>query len=113
MVNISSLKFRAINLLARLKNTFRERGAYPEVVYVFEANAETVSWVKKTNSKMIAEIGIYQGHTSLEIAKVLNGTGELHLFDFQDRVQAVNRKLESAGFRNVRTFGSSYKLLDS
>ena len=49
----------------------------------------------------------------MEFAKFLNGEGELHLFDYEDRVRSVATKLEYAGFRNVRAFGSSYKLLDS
>jgi hypothetical protein len=80
---------------------------------VFEANQETVSYIRETGSRFVAEIGIYEGHTSLEIAKVLNGAGELHIFDFQDRVDAVGRKISAAGYHNVKGFGSSYKLLDS
>src|SRR5262249_44154393 len=53
------------------------------------------------------------GHTSLELAKALNGSGELHLFDYYDRVDAVKEKIAEAGFHNVKTYGSSYKLLDS
>lgn len=49
----------------------------------------------------------------MEFAKFLNGEGELHLFDYEDRVRSVAIALEHAGFRNVRVFGSSYKLLDS
>jgi hypothetical protein len=49
----------------------------------------------------------------MELAKFLNGEGELHLFDYADRVTSVAATLAQAGFRNVRAFGSSYKLLDS
>ncbi len=47
----------------------------------------------------------------MEFAKFLNGEGELHLFDYEDSVRSVATALEHAGFRNVRVFGSSYKLL--
>ena len=62
---------------------------------------------------MIAELGVFQGHTSMEFAKFLNGKGELHLYDFEDRVADVEKRLAAAGYSNVKTFGSSYKLLDS
>ena len=47
------------------------------------------------------------------IGKFLNGEGELHLFDYEDRVTDVATTLKAAGFHNIRMFGSSYKLLDS
>ena len=90
-----------------------ERANYPRAVAVSSHNVETVSLIRDTKSQMVAEIGIYEGHTSIEIAKVLNGSGELHLFDYQDRVDDVGRKIERAGFTNVKTYGSSYKLLNS
>lgn len=43
----------------------------------------------------------------------MNGSGELHLFDFYDRVEEVRKKIEADGFKNVRAFGSTYKLLNS
>jgi Methyltransferase domain len=102
------------NLLDRILAPWRsDRANYPRVVAVNSHNVETVNLIRDTKSQMVAEIGIYEGHTSLEIAKVLNGSGELHLFDYQDRVDDVGRKIERAGFKNIRTFGSSYKLLDS
>ena len=90
-----------------------ERAHYPREVSVWEPNHETISFIKRTECRHIAELGIFKGHTSLEFAKFLNGKGELHLFDYEDRVKKVAKTLESAGFHNVRTFGSSYKLLDS
>ena len=90
-----------------------ERGNYPRVVAVTRPNQETVEFIRSTDCRCIAEFGIYEGHTSLEFAKFLNGQGELHLFDYEDRVADVAVKLQAAGFHNVRAFGSSYKLLDS
>jgi predicted O-methyltransferase YrrM len=91
----------------------RDRGNYPRRVAVSDANAETVKFISATNCRNIAEFGIYEGHTSLKFAEFLGGEGELHLFDYQDRVEDVARKLHSVGYTNVRTFGSSYKLMDS
>lgn len=90
-----------------------ERVNYPRKVAASEPNHGTVSFLKRTECRYIAELGIYEGHTSLEFAKFLNGDGEIHLFDYKDRVRSVANTLEIAGFQNVRTFGSSYKLLDS
>lgn len=92
-----------------------ERSNYPSAILGVgnHANLETVAFVRSAASKVVAEIGIYQGDTSLELAKVLNGIGELHLFDFQDRVDAVAKRVRQAGFHNIKTYGNSYKLLDS
>jgi predicted O-methyltransferase YrrM len=76
-------------------------------------NYETTNFIKGTKCRHIAEIGIFEGYTSMEFARFLNGQGELHLFDYEDRVRRVTTALEQAGFRNVRGFGSSYKVLDS
>ena len=91
----------------------RESAAYPRHVAVSDPNRETIAFIKTTQSRMIAEIGIFEGHTSLELARYLDGAGELHLYDFADRVEAVHGKLAQQGFHNVRAFGCSYKLLDS
>jgi Methyltransferase domain len=108
------IELKGRNLLNRILAPWRsDRANYPLVVAVNSHNVETVSLIRDTKSQMVAEIGIYEGHTSLEIAKVLNGSGELHLFDYQDRVDDVGRKIERAGFKNIKMFGSSYKLLDS
>lgn len=113
MIDVNDLKLRASNFVASMKHLFGDRKNYPRFVSVYEPNTETVSWIRNTSSRMVAEIGIYQGHTSLEIARVLAGHGELHLFDFEDRVADVKRQIERNGFENVKTFGCSYKLLDS
>jgi predicted O-methyltransferase YrrM len=93
--------------------TRSDRANYPRRLAVRAPNEGTVEFIKTTQCRHIAEFGIYEGHTSLEFAKHLNHQGELHLFDFEDRVSLVAGKLAEAGYRNVRTFGSSYKLLDS
>ena len=93
--------------------TGNERAHYPREVSVCQPSHETVSFIKSTECRHIAEVGIYKGHTSLEFARFLNGEGELHLFDYDDRVKEVAKTIANAGFHNVRTFGSSYKLLDS
>jgi predicted O-methyltransferase YrrM len=90
-----------------------ERANYPRALRVYGHDEVTIDFIKSTECRHIAEFGIFEGYTSLEFARFLNNRGELHLFDYQDRVDAVQKKLAEAGFRNVRTFGCSYKLMDS
>lgn len=90
-----------------------ERSNYPRTVAVEQANSYTIDFLRGTQCRVIAEIGVYKGHTSREIAKWLDGAGELHLFDFHDKVEAVAAELAESGYFNVRTFPSTYKLLDS
>jgi hypothetical protein len=90
-----------------------ERDNYPEKIGVADANFETVEFIRKTNSLMVAEIGVYKGHTSREIARVLGNRGELHLYDFYDVVERVAAELADLGYTNIRTFPNSYKYLDS
>jgi predicted O-methyltransferase YrrM len=106
-----SVANRARSVAYRMSGS--ERSNYPRQVAVFSSNNATLDFIRQTNCRFIAEIGIYKGHTSLELAEFLNGEGELHLFDYEDRVADVERKIRAAGYSNVRTFGSSYKILDS
>ena len=62
---------------------------------------------------MVAEVGIYEGFTSVPLAKYLNGQGELHLFDYEDRVGEVMAKLNTAGYDNIVGHGNSRKTMDS
>ena len=87
-----------------------EKVRYPRFTAVGSANEVTVSCIRDFKCNSVAEIGIYEGYTSVEIAKHLNRIGELHLFDFEDKVSRVRQKIEAAGFSNVKTFGSSYKI---
>ncbi len=86
---------------------------YPTILNVQGPNTQTIEFIRTTNCRMIAEVGIYRGDTSLQFAKYLNGSGELHLYDFHDRVAAASKMIADAGYTNVKTFGSSPKLLDS
>lgn len=108
-------KMQLLNFATRSVSTLlrRESAAYPRYVAVIEPNRETIDFVKTTNARCIAEIGIYRGHTSMEFARYLNNSGELHLYDYTDRAKAVHDEIKRAGFNNVQTFGCSYKLLDS
>lgn len=103
---------RGSKRLEALINVLRRR-EFPAYCCVSEANQETIDFVAGTQSRVIAEIGVYQGHTSELFARYLGGRGELHLFDFEERVREVAAKLEAAGYRNVVSHANSHKTMDS
>jgi predicted O-methyltransferase YrrM len=76
-------------------------------------NQETIDFITTTNCRIVAEVGIYEGFTSAPLAKYLNGQGELHLFDYEDRVRGVTAKLNAAGYENIVGHGNSHKTMDS
>jgi predicted O-methyltransferase YrrM len=90
-----------------------ESGCVPDRIAVRKANRQTLRFLRSTTSRTIAEVGIYKGYTSREIAKYLGGEGELHLFDFENRVAAVIAELNAEGYQNIFGHGNSGKLLDS
>jgi predicted O-methyltransferase YrrM len=77
------------------------------------ANSHTVEFFAASGCRTYAEIGVYEGDTALAIAMSLDGAGELHLFDFEDRVEAVATRLRQAGHENVFAHANSRRLLDS
>lgn len=98
---------------------------YPNSIYAGEFQGvfdrRTIAFLKSPKCNLpsrsediaIAEIGIWKGATSLEFARHLDHQGQLHLFDFVDKVRKVKSDLKSLGFENAITWGSSYKYLDS
>ena len=79
----------------------------------FRGNRETIDFIKTTNSRIVAEVGIYEGSTSEPLAQYLGGQGELHLFDYEERVLEVVAKLNRAGYNNVVGHANSHKTMDS
>jgi predicted O-methyltransferase YrrM len=98
---------------AEIPDPIHEHPVVPERIAVRKANRRTLRFLRTTSCRTIAEVGIFKGYTSTEIAKHLDGHGELHLFDFSDRVEAVVSELHAAGYHNVIGHGNSRKLLDS
>jgi predicted O-methyltransferase YrrM len=86
---------------------------YPHDLAVTSANQATIDFIRTTPSRIVAEIGIYKGYTSEKLAEFLAGEGELHLFDYKDRVVEVKSKLNAAGYQNIIGHGNSRKLMDS
>jgi hypothetical protein len=88
--------------------------AYPESDLKVEGpNERTVACFAAHGCRSYAEIGVYKGYTARRIAEVLGGEGEIHLFDYADRVEQVAARLRAAGHRNVVAHGNSRRLLDS
>ena len=88
-------------------------GFYNQISLNFLYSKNNVMNHKKKSELGIAEIGIWKGATSYQFAKYLNGEGILHIFDYQDKVDNVEAKLNIIGFSNVEKYGSTYKYLDS
>jgi predicted O-methyltransferase YrrM len=88
--------------------------AYPETdLNVDGPNQRTIEFFATTGCRRYAEIGVYKGDTALAVAQVLGGRGEIHLFDYEDRVAAVAARLRAAGHDNVVAHPNSRRLLDS
>lgn len=87
--------------------------SYPEKLRVSGPNSETVKWIERTGPSNVAELGIYRGHTTIEIAKRLPTSGSLDIFDFQDVVEAVGARARAVARCEVREHGNSRKLRDS
>jgi predicted O-methyltransferase YrrM len=88
--------------------------AFPETaLHVTGPSARTVAFFAASGCSRYAEIGVYEGDTAMEIAAALAGRGELHLFDYEDRTQAVAARLREAGHANVVEHPNSRRLLDS
>lgn len=88
--------------------------AYPETdLNVDGPNTTTVEFFASTGCRRYAEIGVYKGDTALGIADALGGDGEIHLFDYEDRVAAAVARLHEAGHANVVAHPNSRRLMDS
>jgi Methyltransferase domain len=60
-----------------------------------------------------AEVGVWRGDTSLQLAELLPADGFLHIFDYDVIVQSVKQRLAAAGHINVTAFGCTTKSRDS
>ena len=78
-----------------LKSLYNSIGrSYPRRVAVGSYNEETIKYIKKFKPKSIAEIGVYKGHTTKEIIKVIDEDTKLYLFDFKDRLEVLGKELK-------------------
>jgi predicted O-methyltransferase YrrM len=86
---------------------------YPKYSDVKGPNLETIKFFETTKSRIVAEVGIYEGATSLLLARHMSGDGVLHLFDFEERVVAVQKRLLELGYSNIIGHGNTHKSMDS
>lgn len=85
---------------------------YPEVLAVPGPNTTTLEWIRRVGALRVAELGVYKGYTSIEIARLLGPAGTLDLFDFADVVEDVAQRARATGCV-VHTHGNSYQMRDS
>lgn len=81
-------------------------------------NLNVIEWVKKQRPMWYAEIGVYEGATATEVAKVLDEDAHMDLFDFYDRLDFVRKRLEAVEELQdkslyVKMHGNSRLLFDS
>jgi predicted O-methyltransferase YrrM len=76
-------------------------------------NERTVEQVRATGARVYAEVGVYLGATAEAVAEAIGDEGELHLFDFEDRVLPVAERLRGRGHANVVAHPNSRRALDS
>jgi hypothetical protein len=88
--------------------------AFPESdLNVHGPNERTLASFAASGCRRYAEVGVYKGATAERVAELLDGDGELHLFDYADRVDPVVARLRAAGHRNVFAHPNSRRMLDS
>ena len=102
-----------MNIKEKIKSVLNIGRSYPRSVAVGGHNTETVSLVKKFQPKHYCEIGFYNGHTLMEVLKVLPIDSKIHLYDFQDKFEPLKSKLSSHDLEKISFYGNSYKYLDS
>jgi tRNA A58 N-methylase Trm61 len=66
-----------------------------------------------SETPVVAEIGVGIGATTLAIAALLDNRGELHLYDFQAKLDELVGDLAGIGFANIRSFGNTDRHWDS
>ncbi|UGS35716.1 class I SAM-dependent methyltransferase [Capillimicrobium parvum] len=76
-------------------------------------NEQTVELFRASGCRRYAELGVYQGDTAERIADHLAGDGEIHLFDYEDRVSAVAERLRARGHANVVAHPNTWRTFDS
>jgi predicted O-methyltransferase YrrM len=75
---------------------------------------DAIRFIKANNADpMFAEFGVGVGATTLEVAKILDNHGEIHIFDFHESVQELRYDLHVRGFTNVHPHGNTNKHWDS
>lgn len=66
-----------------------------------------------TADPVIAEIGVGVGATTQELARILDNRGQLHLYDFDSKLEELLADLKELDYRNVVGFANTTKYWDS
>jgi len=92
-----------------------ETRAYPDQLAVYAASQFTINAVKRHGARDVAEIGVYRGHTTRELAQIIPPGGSLHLFDFEDVVARVADDARNLAPPSVSVvaYPSTHKVKDS
>lgn len=64
-------------------------GTFPSECHVHGASAPTLEQISLLRPKRIGEVGAYKGFTTLEILRSAPWLESIHIFDFQDRIDAI------------------------
>lgn len=88
--------------------------AYPlSELNVEGPNGATVEFFRSTGSRAYAELGVYKGYTAARIAEELAGEGEIHLFDYEDRLVEAASRVRATGHTKVIEHANSRRIMDS
>jgi predicted O-methyltransferase YrrM len=75
---------------------------------------ELVRKVMETNPEpVICEVGVGIGATTIEFCRLLDHKGELHLFDYEDRLTDLGADIKAQGFENVHVYANTRRTFDS
>ncbi len=69
--------------------------------------------IEAVDEPMVGEVGVGIGATSLPMARKLAGRGQIHFYDFADRLASLQEKLDAAEISNASYFPNSSITLDS
>lgn len=94
-----------------------EKIGTPEFSHISRRNRDALVTLKfalaVNRNARVAEVGVGVGATTVEMAKMMDNQGELHLFDFDEAVTDLAADIDRLGFRNVHAHGNTPKLFDS
>ncbi|MCB4768490.1 class I SAM-dependent methyltransferase [Ancylobacter sp. Lp-2] len=62
---------------------------------------------------IVAEVGVGVGATSAELCRRLDGAGQIHFFDYGERITDLLADLQGLGFSNIHGHANSRRFLDS
>lgn len=86
---------------------------YPETCHVTHESEQVLEHVRKYRPRRICEVGAYLGFTTLKILEEAPWLEYIHIFDFQDRVEAILRQVPPGMRSKIVGYGNGRRLMDS